>query len=142
MCGDRPFFDPLVVDNLIVEYLRNDLDLATTTGRELYPPGLTGEVVSVESLKNIIPKLDAYDKEHLTSFYYRNCDNFRIKYIQAPDYIQANSKIRLVVDDERDLARARWIASHITVMSSSISYMHQVALLAKQWDAANAKTSF
>jgi len=142
VCGDRPFFDPLVIDNLIVEYLRNDLDLATTTGRELYPPGLTGEVVSVESLKNIIPKLDAYDKEHLTSFYYRNCDNFRIKYIQAPDYIQANSKIRLVVDDERDLARARWIASHITVMSSSIAYMHEVVLLAKQWDATYAETSF
>lgn len=138
VCGDRPFFDPFVINCLIQEYIEKRLDLATTTGAEPLPPGLTGEVVSLAALKDIAPKLGAYDKEHVTTFFYRNPEIFKIRALPASAYIQPGNKIRLVVDDKRDLERARWIASHISDSVLVDSYMYEVISLANRWEAINS----
>lgn len=137
VCGDRPFFDPELITSLVLDYKKLELDLATTTGAKQLPPGLTGEVVRVSALKDIVLQLDAYDKEHLTSYFYRHPESFKIKAFPPPSYIQPSDELRLVVDDEQDLARARWIASHLTDSMSNDTCMSQVISLATQWDANN-----
>lgn len=137
ICGDRPFFDPEVITHLVGSYKELELDLATTTGTKPLPPGLTGEVVRLSALNEVLPMLDLYEKEHLTSYFYRNPERFKIKTLAPPRYAHHNDNLRLVVDDEQDLARARWIASYLTDSVSNEAYMSQVISLAARWDANN-----
>jgi spore coat polysaccharide biosynthesis protein SpsF (cytidylyltransferase family) len=56
-----------------------DWDLITTKGKGI--PGLDIEVIRRSSMSKIVGKLNEYDQEHVTSFFYRNSADFRIEFI-------------------------------------------------------------
>jgi len=133
LCGDRPFFDYELVSELSEFKINNNFDIVTTMFPRTYPPGLTTEIISTHSLELALShKLNSYDREHLTSFFYRRSDLFTIKNFDIPIDLDL-SNVHLVVDTEKDLRRSRWIAKHITDNSN----MHKIIELAKEWETNN-----
>ena len=77
-----------------------------------YPPGLTTEIISRDLLTNFDKQIcNKYDREHLTTYFYDNPNNINIKNISNPNY-ESLKKVRLVVDTNEDLEKAKWIAKH------------------------------
>ena len=112
ICGDRPFFDFDLTSQAINIYKTNNCDLVTTMFPRTYPPGLTTEVISKDLLKNFDKQItDKFDREHLTTYFYANPKNIKIKNISNPNY-ESIKNISLVVDTNEDLEKAKWIAKN------------------------------
>lgn len=136
VCGDRPFFCHQVVSKLI-EMHTLGVDLTTTSLPKAYPPGLTGEVVSVDALNKVIKNTsDPEDQEHLTRYFYHYPEKFVIKYLNPIERLDL-SGLRLVVDDDVDLNRARWIASQLDNIQTNFYDLSRVVDFARQWDSNN-----
>ena len=133
ICGDRPFFDFELVSKGISIFRNSGSDIVTTMHPRSYPPGLTTEIISKELLmkfENIVKT--KFDREHLTTFFYKNPENIKIQNIPNSNYEKIRS-IRLVVDNESDLKRAKYIASHENKQLQEIS-IEKILSLALEFD--------
>jgi spore coat polysaccharide biosynthesis protein SpsF (cytidylyltransferase family) len=131
LCGDRVFFDPGLVGRLIALQAASGADVATTAMPSTWPPGLTSEVIATEALARALELTsDPYDREHVTSFFYKRPDLFRIESVTAPQSADFTG-VRLVVDDEVDLARARWMCAQFP--SPATAPLESVVSAARRW---------
>ena len=73
-----------------------------------------------------------FDREHLTTFFYKNPENIKIQNIPNSNYEKIKF-IRLVVDNELDLKRAKYIASYENKQSQEIS-IEKIISLALEFD--------
>ena len=134
LCGDRPFFSPELVSQLIKIHNELDVDLVTTMFPRTYPPGLTTEIISKNALGRALARTNATeDREHVTNYFYRQPKDFTIVNVGVPDYLDLDG-VHLVVDNDYDLARARWIGSHI---DTNCDDMHEIIYSAKEWNKRN-----
>ena len=132
ICGDRPFFDPVLVRGLVDRVAGGGVDLATTMYPKSYPPGLTAEVVTTSALYDAQRlTADPKDREHVTAYFYRCAGSFRIWNAPPPGGLDM-SGVSLVVDDERDLERARFIAAR-TGPDCAAAPISETIRLAKLW---------
>jgi spore coat polysaccharide biosynthesis protein SpsF len=77
--GDSPLLDPRLVTRAIDLFQETDADLATNVFPRTYPPGMSVEIVKTETFERVIPELtEPDDREHVTSFFYRNAAEFQI----------------------------------------------------------------
>lgn len=108
ICADRPFFLPSLIESLLSDHIKLNLDLATNCLKKTYPSGLTTEIILVKSLKKI-QKLsgDKYDLEHLTNFFYKKKELFKIKNYECQ--IQNIGHYNLAIDSMEDVIRTEWI---------------------------------
>jgi len=135
ICGDRPFFDPMVLTRLVSMHNEFKVDITTTMFPRTYPPGLTGEVVSVQALQNAMLKTsEVEDHEHVTSYFYKHPHEFSIRNIDAPNELDLEG-LNLVVDTESDLVRARWIASRLEESREKFYDLPEVVRLARAWES-------
>ena len=115
ICGDRPFLDYELISKGIKIFKKSNADLVTTMFPRTFPPGLTTEIIKKELLirfeKIIINK---FDREHLTTYFYKNPDDIKIRNIENRNY-QSIKNLRLVVDNQDDLTRAKWIAKNLAI---------------------------
>ena len=96
ICGDRPFFSPKLATDLIKLSLKEDFDIVTTTFPRTYPPGLTCEILKTELLtENLDLIIEEDDKEHLTSFFYKNPEKFYIKNASPKNQINFNKVVNI-----------------------------------------------
>lgn len=138
ICGDRPFFDPGIVDRLLDMQAAGRLDLSTNAGEHTFPAGATGEVVSTPALERVLAATrDPEDLEHVTRYFYRCPAAFRIANLasRTPE----DAEISLAVDTELDLERARWIVARLDGPPADAS-LGEVTRLARAWykEAAGA----
>lgn len=134
ICGDRPFFAPKVISDLIVMHNQVNVDITTTMFPRTYPPGLTGEIVSTLALQKAMSETkEASDIEHITSYFYRHPEEFSIHNLDSPKELDLDG-LHLVVDDKTDLVRARWIASQLGDSREIFSDLSEVVRLAREWD--------
>ena len=132
ICGDRPFLDYNIYDIMISAHLENKNDLTTNIFPRTVPPGLTGEVISTKSLKNIYSmSLDKEDKEHVTRYYYKNPSQFSILNMDF-GFSKKNIVARLVIDDKDDLRRCAWIDKQIDI-NNLVNNSETVISLTKKW---------
>jgi len=136
ICGDRPFFDPNLISNLIDIYKGKEIDLLTTTFPRTYPPGLTVEIISSKALEYAFSSMSEEDKEHVTKFFYRYPDKFSIKNITAMENLDFKD-INLCLDTLDDLKRIEWIASQIEDSEYSYASMKKIVSLAQIWNKNN-----
>lgn len=132
ICGDRPFFDPGIVDKLLHVFLSMDLDLATNVQVKTFPPGMSAEIISVESFKRVCSMTDEMlDREHITKYYYAHLGEFNMQNIESDN--KENSNVSLVIDTEADLERCRWIAKQLKD-NAIVAPSKTIIKLAKEWN--------
>lgn len=110
--GDSPFVDPELVDQVSAAQAERGADLATNIQVRTYPPGMSVEVIRTAAMARLIAETEnADDREHVTRYFYRRPEGFRIVNCRAPD--SRYEGLRLVVDTPADFARASWIAERL-----------------------------
>ena len=91
------------------------------------------ENIKLEALKKSLSLTDNHiDREHVTRYIYKNPSKFSITNIDCftnKDLI----KLRLVVDDEIDLNRSRWITKKLNERKCEFNTM-EIIDLAKEWE--------
>jgi len=93
--GDNPLTEPSFIDQAIHAIIEKNADYVKFIN---IPYGTGIEAVRVSSFLELQnKKLDEYDKEHVTPFFYKNPSSFKIIQIE-PDKELRRSDIRLTID--------------------------------------------
>ena len=98
--SDCPLIDPYVIDEVIVKYELNNYDYVSNFFKTRCPSGLEVEIFSIECLENVWINAKDYDREHVTSYIYKNPDKFKIGYIEGK---RSFNDLHLSVDTLKDL---------------------------------------
>ncbi len=102
--ADSPLIDPEIADELISHYRSGGYDIATNVLERTFPKGQSIEIIRTELfIKSFSEMTDPDDQEHVTKFFYRNRNRFRIFNLQSPD--SNFSKINLSIDNQEDLKK-------------------------------------
>ncbi|MEO8707157.1 MAG: NTP transferase domain-containing protein [Kofleriaceae bacterium] len=103
ICADSPLLDDRVLRAVTAAH-DPALDLVTTTAPRTFPKGHNAELINAASLAALDPgELDDADREHLTRFFHRHPERFRIKNVESGD--PALASLELAVDTVEDLQR-------------------------------------
>jgi spore coat polysaccharide biosynthesis protein SpsF len=107
--ADCPLIDPDVVDAVITMFKTGEYDYVSNTIERTFPDGLDVEVFRFASLKRAWNEAPAgYDREHVTSFFCKHPEKFRIgQYCDEQD----RSAQRWTVDYPADLEFVRSVIS-------------------------------
>ena len=131
VCGDRPFFDPEIVDRLFKMHGKSRADLATNVAEKTFPAGATAEIITTEALRKVLSMTrSSSDREHVTSYFYSHPEQFAIVNLKSEGIDHRD--VSLVVDNEDDLKRARFIA-RVLGDESSRAGLNVVIELARKW---------
>lgn len=106
ICGDRPLLDPSLYSLALKQLIKHRLDLCTSNYPKILPAGLTVEVFTSDSfIKIYSKKLNEYEKEHITSPYYKNQNGFKVMNIILPKgfYWINPEKTSYTVDRKEDV---------------------------------------
>lgn len=102
ICGDSPLIDPVMVDEMVSEFLNMKIstDYYSNTINQTYPLGMNTEIFSFSALESAYKNANnKFEREHVTPFIYMNAEVFKI----CQKHIQPNlSKLRLTVDQKED----------------------------------------
>lgn len=98
--GDSPWLDPELLDRAIALFRAEAPDLVTNLLERDWPYGISAEVASVESLREIDAEAGAEDREHVTARFYSEPERFAI--LNIPSEHAAPAALRLTVDTEAD----------------------------------------
>ena len=98
--ADCPFIDPILIDDALFFFEKNDLDYFCNQNPPQYPDGLDFDIFTFEILKKThFAATSKFDREHVTPFM-KNIDNLKCEQILIEnDY----SKMRWTVDEPVDL---------------------------------------
>ena len=133
ICGDRPFFDPGLTTKLLKKYRGLGCEILTTSSPKTLPAGLTIEILSQKLLIDISKKVSTdYDKEHLTSYIYKNPQNYEIRSYKSKRF-EKYLDLNLSVDTFEQLEMASWIAKHSDKLDGSCASSQEVLNLARLW---------
>jgi len=101
---DSPFLDHKLIDCGIDLSKKSNFDLITNVFPRTFPKGLSFEIIKKSIMEKCLHKFSHHDKEHVTSFFYKNYNQFKIYNFFAS---QNFSKINLCVDTDYDLKYLR-----------------------------------
>ncbi len=107
ICADSPLLSAEVLQRVVAvldEDGAENLDLITTTLERTFPKGSNAELIRVESLRAIAAEdLTAHDREHLTAFFHRSPERYRLRNVGSGD--PALAELNLAIDTLEDLKR-------------------------------------
>jgi spore coat polysaccharide biosynthesis protein SpsF len=87
LTADCPLADWTVIDQCIGLHVESGADYTSNTVERFYPRGLDVEVFRADWLPKIAAETaDPYDREHVTPFFYRHPDRFKIAQLVQPTY--------------------------------------------------------
>jgi spore coat polysaccharide biosynthesis protein SpsF len=110
--GDSPLIDPQVVDRVVARFLTASCDVATNVFPRSFPKGQSVEVVALAALERAAAAThDPQDREHVTRFFYRHPDLFKIENVA---FERDASGVQLSVDTADDLALVARILASMT----------------------------
>ncbi|WP_342434558.1 glycosyltransferase family protein [Paenibacillus sp. FSL H7-0442] len=98
--SDCPVIDPVIIDELIKNYIMGSYDYVSNTIERSYPRGLDAEVFSFASLEKAhLEAKSTEQREHVTPYIYQNLDQFSLLSVTYPkDY----SNYRWTLDTTED----------------------------------------
>lgn len=100
LTADCPLADPDVIDACVRLHASLGVDYVSNSLRRTYPHGLDVEAFSLEALRTAgRDSTEAYDREHVTPYIYRNPDRFRCADLVQPT---DESRLRWTVDTPED----------------------------------------
>ena len=100
--GDSPLIRHSLIDNAIKihEESKNKYDLITNIFPRTFPKGQSVEIIRTSILLKYINKFSKSDKEHVTSFFYRNPKKINIKNFENKNKKEIKNQ---VIDTKQDL---------------------------------------
>jgi spore coat polysaccharide biosynthesis protein SpsF len=102
--SDCPCIDAQIVDVIISEHLKINVDYTSNSLIRTYPHGLDVEVINFDALEKAYKNATKdYEKEHVTPYINRNPKKFKINIVKAPQELYAPD-IRITLDTEEDYA--------------------------------------
>ena len=103
--ADDPFKDYEIMDIVIDKFVNNNVDFVCNNYPPTFPEGLDIEVFSFVALENANIKAQSnFDKEHVTQYFYKHPDKFRIINVANDEDF---SWLRWTIDEEKDLKMTR-----------------------------------
>jgi spore coat polysaccharide biosynthesis protein SpsF len=110
--GDSPLLDQRLVDKGVGIFLKGDFDLVTNGLPCTYPKGQSVEVLRTTTYQRAYGLMqEAEDLEHVTMFFYKHQDDFRIQNFALDKNL---NDIRLCVDTWQDIDNYATIVSKMT----------------------------
>ena len=105
--ADSPFIDPKIIDKAINLFNNKKYDIVTNVFPRTFPKGFSVEVIKSKILKKFFFRIkNIDDQEHITKFFYRNYNKFKIYNI----FNRSNlAEINLSIDTNNDLIMAKKI---------------------------------
>ena len=111
ICADSPLLDTQILDKIVNFSKKNDYDVITNVYPRSFPKGQSIEILNKNMfIKNFPLIKNKYDQEHVTTYFYRNSKNFKIKNFL---YKKNFSKINLSIDNPRDLIKLEKVIKKI-----------------------------
>jgi len=99
--GDNVFTDKDVINEMIKILKNNKYEIITNVPSRTFPYGTSVEIIRTKFYDNIYPHItDFSDREHVTTYIYRNMDKFNVY-----NYKSNNKKfkdVKLALDTEKD----------------------------------------
>ena len=111
LTGDCPLIDPKIIDKVILKHLNSNFDYTSNTIQPSWPDGFDVEVINSKILEVVNKNAKTpYDREHVTSYIYKNKQTFKLQNISnSRDW----SKIRLTLDFKEDFELIKTIISEL-----------------------------
>ncbi len=134
LCGDSPFFQPDIANQLLEQHSEKQLDIATNVFPRTFPTGTSVEIISTKALRRALSAdIDSNDREHMTQYFYRHPKNFSIENLKAPN--TAYAKVSLAVDTQEDLERSRWMVKQLRTTIDTAN-LDMLVELSEVWTAS------
>lgn len=109
--GDSPFVPPELIDRAVETARGDGADLVTNVFPRSFPAGASVEVIAVDALRRAYGRMSAEQREHLTTLFYAEPDDWHIVNFAAPT--PGFADIRLTVDTAAELAVARALTAQL-----------------------------
>ncbi len=104
LSADSPLLEPAVLSAVLDRIGKDQVDLVTTIYPRTFPKGQNAELVRTETFLSLpTADLSPDDREHVTAYFYRHPDRFRILNIDSGNPSLAETG--LAVDTVEDLQR-------------------------------------
>ena len=104
--GDSPLIDYKIVDKCIdIFYKNRKIDLITNTFPRTFSQGQSVEIVKSSIIRNNNEHMDDFEKEHVTTYFYKNFKKFKIKNFKS----RKKNRKKMSVDTKKDLQRIKKI---------------------------------
>ena len=124
--ADDPFKDSAIIDKVINLLISEELDFACNNFPPSFPEGLDAEVFTYNALKQAYENsIDVFEKEHVTQYFYRNPNLFKIKNFS---YKEDFSSLRLTVDTENDFILAEEIYNKLYLSNNFFGFEEILSL--------------
>lgn len=109
--SDCPLIDPIILDQGIEIFSKNNYDILTTNQPYTFPDGLGFEIFSFSSIEKIVTKAKlSSEREHVTPFFYNNSKNFKIYNFENS---KNQSNLRCTIDYPEDLILLKKLVTRI-----------------------------
>ena len=119
--ADSPLIDPSLIDRAVTIFSKNRYDIVTNVFPRTFPKGFSIEVVNSKLILDFLLKIKKKrHKEHLTTFFYYNYNNFKIKNFYNKIN---NSNINLSIDSFADFIRVKSILKFCKNKNYSLDYI-------------------
>lgn len=135
ICSDNPFMDWHGVQQLLEKASKSDADYigfrVNDTPSILTHFGFWGEYVTLNALKRVYettePGTPAH--EHVTIHIYKHPDEYKCEWIEAPDFVQSRTDIRLTIDTPEDLQNASKVYADLNTIDDNFTLRDVIAYL-------------
>ena len=119
--ADSPLLDYSLIDKAVTLFKTNQYDIVTNVFPRTFPKGFSVEVIKAKIILDCLLKIKKKrHKEHLTSFFYDNYKNFKIKNFYNKIN---NSNINLSIDNLADFIRIKNIIKFCKNKNYSLNYI-------------------
>lgn len=104
--GDSPLIDYKIINLAQKELKKNPkVDIVTNVFPRSFPSGQSVEIIRTKLLKLYNPMMNSYEKEHVTTFFYKRSDKFKIKNFKNTNPKMYDKSIKFSVDYKTDLKK-------------------------------------
>ena len=134
ICGDCPFIDWTIVDQLVEIYRKGEFDHVSNILHRTFPRGLDVQVYAAELLHHLEEtRHDPVDREHVSYFIYTHPEKYRL-YGMEPLPELRHPEYRWTLDTEEDLAFVRTVYEILYPGKPSFTALDVAELMKEQPD--------
>jgi len=137
--ADCPLTDWRILDNLIERHLSSGADYTSNTVDRTFPKGLDVEIVRAPLLRQAAAEAsDPYEREHVTPFFYRRPERFRIEQLVQPEKLD---HLRWTVDTRYDFTFVTRVYETLHPLNPAFDTADILALGWTRWDGTGEPPS-